>query len=125
MLLFLFADDTKCLHVAKTNTDFTTTQENLNVACIWSKECCLSFICSKSAVLHFWCHHETSAKYLLNNNYIEARDSIKDLGIMITSELSWTSHCNMITSRAYKQLGLICSIFTANCISAKNSFLFV
>ena len=50
---------------------------------------------------------------------------LKDLGIMITSELSWTSHCNMITSRAYKQLGLICSIFTANCISAKNSFLFL
>ena len=66
MLSFLFADDTKCLHVhvAKTNVDFSTIQEDLNVACNWSKECRLSFNCSKSAVLHFWCHHETPAKYL-------------------------------------------------------------
>ena len=102
MLSFLFADDTKCLYVAKINVDFSAIQEDLNVACNWSKECCLSFNCSKSAVLHFWRHHETPAKYLLNSNYIEARDSIKDLGVMITSDLSWTSHCHMITSRAHK-----------------------
>ena len=125
MLPFIFADDTKCLHVAKTNADFTTIQEDLNVACNWSKECCLSFNCSKSAVLHFWCHHENPVKYSLNNIYIEARDSIKDLGIIITSELSWTGHCNMITSRAYKQLGLIRRIFTTNCVSAKNSSTFL
>ena len=119
MLPFIFADDTKCLHAAKTNTDFTTIQEDLNMACNWSKECSLSFNCSKSAVIHFWCNHETSAKYLLNNNYIETRDSIKDLGVMITSNLSWSNHCNMITAKAYKQLGLIRRSFTTNCVSTK------
>ena len=39
MLPFIFADDTKCLHAAKTNTDFTAIQEDLNMACNWSKEC--------------------------------------------------------------------------------------
>ena len=33
MLPFIFADDTKCLHAAKTNTDFTAIQEDLNMAC--------------------------------------------------------------------------------------------
>ena len=118
-LPFIFADDTKCLHAAKTNTDFTAIQEDLNMACNWSKECSLSFNCSKSAVIHFWCNHETPAKYLLNNDYIETRDSIKDLGVMITSNLSWSNHCNMITAKAYKQLGLIRRSFTTNCVSAK------
>ena len=36
MLPFIFADDTKCLHAAKTNTDFTAIQEDLNMACNWS-----------------------------------------------------------------------------------------
>ena len=38
---------------------------------------------------------------------------------MITSNLSWSNHCNMITAKAYKQLGLIRRSFTTNCISAK------
>ena len=33
MLSFLFADDTKCLHVAKINVDFSAIQEDLNEAC--------------------------------------------------------------------------------------------
>ena len=74
---------------------------------------------SKSAVLHFWCKQETPAKYLLNNNHIEMRDSIKDLGVLITSDLSWSSHCNMITFKAYKQLDLTRRSFTTNCVSAK------
>ena len=43
MLPYLFAADTKCLHAAKTNEDITAIQEDLNVACKWSKECSLSF----------------------------------------------------------------------------------
>ena len=51
--------------------------------------------------------YNNTAQYLLNNNIIDSRESIKDLGIMITSDLSWSTHCNMVVSRAYKQLGLI------------------
>jgi len=45
--------------------------------------------------------------------------SIKDLGIMITSDLSWSTNCKMVVSRAYKQLGLIRRSFKTNCISVK------
>ena len=38
---------------------------------------------------------------------------------MITSNLSWSNQCNMITAKAYKQLGLIRRSFTTNCVSAK------
>ena len=79
ILPYLFADDAKCLHAAKTNEDFITIQEDLNVACKWSKECSLTFNFNKSAVFHFWCKHKTQTKYLLNNNHIEMRDAIKVL----------------------------------------------
>ena len=68
---YLFADDTKCLHAAKTNEDFITIQEDLNVACKRSKECSLTFNFNKSAVFHFWYKHETPTKYLLNTMLYE------------------------------------------------------
>ena len=82
-----------------------TIQEDLIVACNWPKECCLSFNCNKSAALHFWCHHQTQLSTYVatyKNNYIEVKDSIKNLEMMLTSEFSGTGHCNIITSRAYK-----------------------
>jgi len=81
LLLFLFADDTKCIHAAKTTDDFNIIQEDLNIASCSSN---LSFNCVKCAVLHFWCNNNTS-QYLLDNNIIDSRESIKDLGIMIIS----------------------------------------
>ena len=80
MLPYLFADNTKCLHAAKTNEDFIATQEDLNVACKWCKEYSLIFNCSESAVLPFDVNMRVQLKYLLSNNHnIEMRDLIKDL----------------------------------------------
>ena len=36
------------------------------------KENCLS--CSKSAVIHFWCNHETPVEYSLNDYCSESKD---------------------------------------------------
>ena len=79
----------------------------------------LSFNCSKCAVLHFWCNNKSTAQYFLNNNNIESTELIKDLGIMISTDLSWSAHCNMVVSRDYKQLGLIRRSFTTNCTLTK------
>jgi len=105
----LFADDTKCIHAAKTTDNFNKIQEDLNIAGNWSVSNNLLFNCPKSAVLHFWSN--SSILIFLNNNIIDSRESIKDFGITI----SWSTHCNMVVSRAYKQLGLICRSFTTNC----------
>ena len=119
LLPFLFADDTKCIHTAKTAEDFNIIQEDLNIASNWSVLHNLSFNCSRCAVLHFWCNNNSTAQYFLNNNNIESTELIKDLGIMISTDLSWSAHCNMVVSRAYKQLGLIRRSFTTNCTLTK------
>ena len=97
---------------------FNIIQEDLNKASYWSVSTNLSFNCVKCAVLHFWCSNNNTAQYLLNN-IIDSRESIKDLGIMITSDLSWSTHCNMVVSRAYKQLGLIHRSFKTTSIPVK------
>ena len=51
----------------------------------------------------------------LNSNTIDLRESIKNLGVMITYDLSWYTHCNMFVSKAYKQLSLIHQSFTTIC----------
>jgi len=58
LLLFLCANDTKCIHAAKTTDNFNIIQEDLNIASCWSVSSNLSFNC---AVLHFWCNNNNTA----------------------------------------------------------------
>ena len=50
---YLFADDTKCLHAAKTNEDFIAIQEDFNMACKRSKECSLNCLSTVVKVLFY------------------------------------------------------------------------
>ena len=109
-IAFLFVDDTKCLHAAKTRLSYRRILPSLVVG-----QSHLPFNCNKRAVLHFWCNQETPVNYTLNNNPIDSRDSIKGLRIITINDLSWSLHCSMITSRAYKQLCLIHCSFATNC----------
>ena len=45
------------------------------------------------------------------DNPILSTDSHKDLGLVSSTDLSWTKHYSFITSRAYRILGLIRRIF--------------
>ena len=44
---------------------------------------------------------------LLNGEPVEFVDSIKYLGVTITSDLSWTDHIRYITSKARRLVGLL------------------
>ena len=45
--------------------------------------------------------------YTISDTRIPRSDSHKDLGIILSVDLSWDKHYKTITSRAYKLLGLI------------------
>ena len=51
----------------------------------------------------------TAASYFIDNKSIASIDSTKDLGIIITQNLTWESHYKLISGKAYKILGLIFS----------------
>ena len=55
----------------------------------------------------------------MSNVEIVQNSSIKELGIIISNDLSWSPHHRLIIAKAYKSLGLIHQTFTTNLIEAK------
>ena len=52
-------------------------------------------------------NHFMDTAYILNSCEILSKDIHKDLGVMISSDLTFEAHYNYIVSRAYQTLGLL------------------
>ena len=76
----------------------------------------MSFNISKSCLLRF--HNRTtnttSSNYTVNDTSITSLDHCRDLGVIFSTDLSWTKHYNAITAKAYQSLGLIRRTFPTN-----------
>ena len=48
-----------------------------------------------------------SVKYRVNDSAIQCSSLYKDLGIIITQQMSWSTHINRVCSRAYHSLHVI------------------
>ena len=103
--LLKFADDTKCfLHIC-TSSDFNALQQDITVLPTWSRESNLDFNLSKFVHLSF--KHKLETTYTNSDTVIPHNNSCKDLGLILSDNLSWEKHCKMISAHSYKVLGLI------------------
>lgn len=60
--------------------------------------------------------------YHLNNVIIASSSTHKDLGITVSTSLSWSTHYETLLAKAYKILGLLRRTFSgSNCIATKKS----
>ena len=60
--------------------------------------------------------------YNLNNVIIASSSTHKDLGITVSTHLSWSTHYETLLAKAYKILGLLRRTFSSsNCIATKKS----
>ena len=60
-------------------------------------------------------HHkkkQITSTYSINQNIISEKKEYRDLGVIISGDLTWTSHYNKITSKAYRSLGLLRRTFS-------------
>ena len=105
----LFADDTKLLKPISSKIESTFMQQDLDSLATWCSTWKLSLNTSKCAAMRFSLSPSTSNTYMysINNHPIKSVDSHKDLGILVTSDLSWSKHINSICSNAYKALHFI------------------
>ena len=79
---------------------------------------------SKCTLLRFCSSPQTTyqSNYTINHQQLSPTDSHTDLGIVMSADMSWRKHYDLISSRAYKTLGLLCRTFnTTNSVHVKNA----
>ena len=118
-IMYMFADDSKCIHIIRNFNDTIDFQDDLNSVYHWSQTWKLKFNLSKTAFIQFGNNSAGSSNYFLNGTTVNKQTSTKDLGIIVTSDMSWSNHYKSIASKAYKSLGLIRQTFKSNSVCAK------
>ena len=90
--VLLYADDTKCFNSIKSSSDASSLQDDLLPLSKWSKYWCLSF----KKCMRFNIKSPLYFNYLIEDTFIANKSFIKDLGVLILSDLTWSLHVSYI-----------------------------
>ena len=124
-MVLLYADDTKCVLPISSLSDCLRLQNDLTRLSEWCATWNLALNEEKCCIVHFTGSTRrpcTTSDYCLNEKVISSKTQNKDLGLIVSGDLSWRPHYQFITSRAYKMLGLLRRVFSNSmAVSAKRS----
>ena len=106
----LFADDTKLYREIKSTDDCKILQEDLNSLSVWSETWLLKFNAGKCVVLKI--KKKIKYKYSLNGVYLQEVANQRDLGVIISNDLSPRTHIIEIVKKANQRVGMIRRCFS-------------
>ena len=107
-MLYTFADDTKCLTRVNDQRDCIRMQDDLDHICEWSREWKMRFNVPKCVCLSYSRKGgEGDHTYFINGAAVPHSDTHRDLGIVMSEDLTWCAHYSNLTCKAYKVLGLL------------------
>ena len=107
---FMFADDTKLAKEVTSLEDCAELQMSLESLRDWSAKWKLDFNISKCCSLQFSSRSKlipSNYSYSMNDAPLPEKNHVKDLGVTICDDLTWSDHHNDICAKAYRQLGLL------------------
>ena len=104
----LFADDCVCYREIKDIEDTLKLQQDIDRLGIRARKWGMTFQPVKCNIMQLTNkHNKIQASYTLEGTVLENVDSIKYLGVTITSDLKWNSHIRNVCSKANRTLGFL------------------
>ena len=104
----LFAEDSKCFRVILGRDDGVKLQDDLNKLFQWSCIWGMDFNAKKCKVLRVARIRSIDYRdYYLGGIKLDGVDVEKDLGILVSHNLSWNNHVDVISSKAQKMLKVL------------------
>ena len=101
----LFADDCACYREIKDIEDTLKPQKDIDRLGIWARKWGMRFQPVKCNMMQLTNkHNKIQASYTLEGTVLENADSIKYIGVAITSDLKWNSHIRNVCSKANRTL---------------------
>ena len=117
----MFADDCKCAKLVSGLQDSNKLKKDLVNLCTWSLQWKLKF--KEVKCVHLRCCKSkpiVDTSYSLNNCELSLSDHHKDLGVLISSDLTFSAHYDMIVRKAYRTIGLLRRTFSnRTCVKEK------
>jgi hypothetical protein len=106
----LFADDVKIYVIISDIDSINQLQDSLFAICRWAAEWQLNISINKCAVLHLG-RNNLTYDYSLDGVTLPNVREMRDLGVLVNSNLSFSSHYAQITAKAHQRAGLILRCF--------------
>ena len=107
-------------------SDCSLLQRDLLAISEWSTTARLQFNSTKCTIFRFClCDPPFDFPYNINNSAIIATNSRRDLGITMSYALNWSLCCNVLCSRVYRILGLLCHLFSPSCFVQASKLLYL
>ena len=104
----LFADDCVCYREIKDIEDTLKLQKDIDRLGIWARKWRMRFQPVKCNMMQLTKkHNKIQASYTLEGTVLENVESIKYLGVTISSDLKWNSHIRNVCSKANRTLGFL------------------
>ena len=106
--ILIYADDVKLFAEIKSDNDIKKLQSDINSLAFWCSQNGFSLNYSKCSVMSFYrCRNPCIAGYSLDNYPLRRVDSVKDLGIILDTKLSFIPHYDYTCSKACRMLGFL------------------